>query len=95
MFTIINLTYTPQRSDLEVEYLVDGDVLTVVMDGVQEVFDFTGIEEGSMDEIIVESILVDPIVEAEKIGDTIELTVIRFYGIDEKHLFEEEWDGYN
>lgn len=85
---MINLIETPQRADIKAEYNVNGDVLTVKIGDVEEIFDFTGLEEGVAEEIIVEELPVNPIVSAEKIGDVINVTVIRFYGENEKHLFE-------
>lgn len=86
---MINLIETPQRADIKAEYNVNGDVLTVKIGEIEEIFDFTGLEEGRAEEIIVEELPVNPVLTAEKIGDVINVTVIRFYGEDEKHLFEE------
>jgi len=85
---MINLIETPQRADIKAEYIVNGDVLTVKMGDVEEIFDFTGLEEGVAEEIIVEELPINPIVSAEKTGNIVNVTVIRFYGEDEKHLFE-------
>ena len=85
---MINLIETPQRADIKAEYSVDGDVLTVKIGEIEEIFDFTGLEEGVAEEIIVEELPVNPIVSAEKTEDTINIKVIRFYGANEKHLFE-------
>lgn len=85
---MINLIYTPQRADIKAEYIVNNDVLTVKIDDVEEVFDFTGLEEGMAEEIIAEDIPINPIVSVEKTGDIINIKVIRFYTADEKELFE-------
>ena len=71
---MINLIETPQRNDfLRAKYTVNDDMLTVKIDNVEEVFDFTELEEGAVEEII---------------DDGLTVTVIRFYGKDEKKLFE-------
>lgn len=85
---MISLTKIPQRANIIVEYVVDNDILTVKIDDVEEVFDFTGLEEGIAEEIITEKLPLNPIISAEKTGDTINITVIRFYGEDEKEVFE-------
>ena len=89
---MINLIYTPQRADIKSEYIVNDDILTVIVDDgivkATEIFDFTGFEEGMAEEIITESLPVNPIISAEKIGDTVNITVIRFYDETEKELFE-------
>ena len=89
---MINLIETPQRADIKAEYIVNNDVLTVKINDVEEVFDFTGLEEGIAEEIIVEELSINPIISAEKIGDTVNVKVIRFYGQDEKGVFENGTD---
>ena len=53
---MINLIETPQRADIKAEYNVNGDVLTVKIGDVEEIFDFTGFEEGITEEIIAEEL---------------------------------------
>lgn len=89
---MIRLIKIPQRSDMIANYRVNNDVLSVEIAGHNEVFDFTGLEEGISEEIIIENLPLNPIIKAEKIGDTINIEVLRFYGYDEKELFE---NGYN
>lgn len=89
---MIKLIETPQRADIKAEYTINGDVLTVKINDVAETFDFTGLEEGIAEEIIVEELTINPIVNVEKIGDTVNVEVIRFYTFDEKELFEHGTD---
>lgn len=85
---MIKIIETPQRADMKIKYVVDGDILNVTIDGVTEEFDFTGLPEGRMTEVEPEILTINPIVTAEKIGDEITITLIRFYGEDEKEVFE-------
>ena len=85
---MINLIYTPQRADIKAEYTVNNDILTIKIDGTVETFDFTGLEEGTAEEIVTEILPINPIISVEKIGDEINVTVIRFYTFEEKELFE-------
>ena len=85
---MISLIYTPQRADTKAEYIVDNDILTIKIGKAQEIFDFTGLEEGKAEEVVVEKLPINPILSAEKIGDEINITVIRFYTFEEKELFE-------
>lgn len=85
---MINLIKTPQRADIKAEYKVDNDILTIEINGVSEVFDFTGPEEGVAEEIIVELLPINPIISVEKIGDTVNIQAIYFYGEGEKEVFE-------
>ena len=92
---MIHLIETPQRADIKVSYEVNDDVLIVTVDNVSETFDFTGLEEGVAEEIIAEGLPVNPIISAEKTGDTINIEVVRFYSAGEKHLYEVIKDGDN
>lgn len=85
---MINLTETPQRADIKAEYIVNNDILVVKINDITETFDFTGLAEGMAEEIIAEVLPINPILKVEKIGDTVNVTVIRFYGADEKEVFE-------
>lgn len=85
---MISLIETPQRADIKAEYAINDDVLTVIIDNKTEIFDFTGLEEGIAEEIIAEILSLNPIISAEKIGDIVNIKVIRFYNTDEKELFE-------
>ena len=85
---MINLIETPQRADFKAEYIANNDILIVTIGELTEIFDFTGLEEGIAEEIIAEVLPINPVVRVEKIGDIVNITVIRFYGEDEKEVFE-------
>lgn len=85
---MINLILTPQRSGFKAEYQISGDVLSIAIDGEFENFDFTGLEEGVAEEIIAEILPVNPVISVEKTGDIVTVEAIRFYGEDEKEVFE-------
>ena len=68
---MINLIETPQRADFKAEYIVNNDILTVKINDVTETFDFTGLAEGVAEEIAVETLPINPIISAEKIGETV------------------------
>lgn len=85
---MIRVIETPQRADMKINYVVDGDIINVTIDGITEEFDFTGLPEGRAEKIEPDELKVNPIVEAEKIGDEITIKLIRFYGEDERGVFE-------
>ena len=85
---MINLIETPQRADFKAEYIANNDILIVTIGELTEIFDFTGLEEGIAEEIIAEVLPINPVVRVEKIGDIVNITVIRFYGEGEKEVFE-------
>jgi hypothetical protein len=86
---MINLNLTPQRSDLKINYIIDNDVLTVIVDEIEEVFDFTDFPEGTAEEIFTDILPINPIIHVEKFGEDINVEAIKFYSLDEKHLYEE------
>jgi len=85
---MIKIIETPQRSDKRISYSVEGYILYVTIDGVTEEFDFTGLPEGQAEEISPDILQMNPIISADKVGDEITITLIRFYGEDEKEVFE-------
>lgn len=85
---MISLIYTPQRADFKAEYIVEDDTLTVKIGEAEETFDFTGLEEGVAEEIIVEELPVNPIITVKKTGKEINIKVIEFYTFEEKEEFE-------
>ena len=89
---MINLIEIPQRADAKVGYEVSNNILTITLDDVKEVVDFTQFGEGIAEEIEMENISLNPIIKAEKIGDIFNIKVLRFYSYEEKELFE---NGYN
>lgn len=89
---MINLIDIPQRADFKAEYITNNNVLTVKIDSIIENFDFTELAEGRAEEITIEALPLNPIISAEKIGENVNVKVIRFYTFEEKELFE---DVYN
>lgn len=85
---MITLIKTPQRADFKADYQVDNDILTIRIGETEEIFDFTGLEEGVAKEIIVENLPAHPIESAKKENGIITIVVRRFYDKDEKELFE-------
>lgn len=85
---MINLIKTPQRADFKISYETDKDKLIIKIDNTEEIFDFTGLPEGRAESIEPEVLPINPIISAEKTGDTITVLLIQFYGGEEAHLYE-------
>lgn len=85
---MIKITETPQYSSFKYTYEIEGDVLTLTMNKETEVLDLTELEDGKAESIELEVLPINPVVSIEKTGDTIEVTLIRFYDSDEKDVFE-------
>ncbi|MFH5834544.1 hypothetical protein ACHAL6_00535 [Proteiniclasticum sp. C24MP] len=85
---MINIIQSPQRSEKKISHIIDGDVLSVTIDGVTEDFDFSDLPEGYLEEIVPEILLTNPILSAEKTGDNIIIILTRYYSEDEKGAFE-------
>lgn len=83
------ITYSPQRSDNHIaSYELSDNVLTITINGVSEVFDFTDFTDGIAEEITPDKLPLNPIVSLEKINGEVHVTVIKFYGESEKHEYE-------
>lgn len=77
----MKLIMTPQRSDIDCVYSVTGEVLTVVMEGQTDSFDFTEMPDGVADGFC--SVLDPcPVLKAVKTNGKLSVTVISFYGED-------------
>lgn len=85
---MIKIIESPQRSDNKISYIVENDILTITIDNATEVFDFTGVPEGKAEEIESGALQINPIISAEKIGEEITITLLRFYSFEEKEMFE-------
>lgn len=86
---MIKIIEIPQQNDiLKTSYETNGDVLKITLDKTSEEFDFTGLPEGIADSIEPEVLKINPIISAEKVGDEIIISLIRFYGEEEKEVFE-------
>lgn len=85
---MIKIIETPQYSSYKYTYEIKDDILTLTMNEETEVLDLTELEEGRAESIELEVLPINPVVEIEKTGEVIEVTLIRFYDSDEKELFE-------
>lgn len=81
----------PQRSDFyTMSYEINNDILEITINGTSEVFDFTGLPDGVIDSLEIESLSINPIIEAKKEDGILTVSMIRFYGSEEKHIYEFE-----
>ena len=85
---MIKIIETPQYSQIKYTYEIEGDILTLEMNEEVEVLDLTDLPEGQAESIELEVLPINPVVSIEKTGEVIEVTLIRFYGEDEKEEFE-------
>ena len=85
---MIKIIETPQYATFKYAYEIKDNVLTLSMNEETEVLDLTELEEGQAEFIELEVLPINPVVSIEKMGEVIEVTLIRFYDDDEKELFE-------
>ena len=75
----MRVTYSPQRIDHTVSYAFDGDCITATMDGVSDVFDFSGLPDGEAAGI--ESVLDPcPVLAARRVDGELHVTLLRAIG---------------
>jgi len=75
----MRISYVPHRTDSVIEYAISTDRITVTMDGVQDVFDFSTMPDGETSEI--HSILDPcPVLNAKRVDGELHVTLIRPIG---------------
>lgn len=82
--------------DTRFTFACSGEVVTATLDGVSDVFDFSGFPDGHMDSSMVETILTqNPIISAERVDGLLSVEVINFIGEDasDEEKFP-EWEEY-
>ena len=81
-------------STRKMSYSVEGDILTVTINGVSESFDFSDLPDGkvSASGIEVEHLIDQPIFSVTKENGITTIELLVFYSDDEKEVFER---GYN
>ena len=68
---------SPQRSDRKIGYKIEGEKVIATIDNVTDIFDFSTMPDGIMDE--VETILdVNPIVSAKRIDGELYVELLNF-----------------
>lgn len=84
---------SPEYSNHTMSYGVSGDILTVTVNGVMDWIDFSQFPDGEAFFKDVDSILpVDPFFNIKKVDGVTTVTLRRFYGDDEKEVFESGYD---
>lgn len=70
----------PQRNDEDVlEYIFEGEIITVILNGEEDIFDFSTMPDGIATEI--ESTLsTNPVIEAERINGELRVQILNYIG---------------
>lgn len=68
--------WSPQRSNTDISYQFNGDVITVTLDGELDVFDFTNMPDGEASEI-TSSLDICPILSAKRVSGVLHVTLLR------------------
>ena len=83
----------PQYSNNKISYSISGDTLTITVNGVIDLIDFSQFPDGEASVGDIETSLpTNPILGIKKINGDTTVELFRFYGDDEKEVFE---SGYN
>lgn len=72
--------FYPQRRDLSQKIIIDKEIITITINDKTEVFDFTNMPEGKMDNIEIEILPFNPIVSAERINGVLKIEILKFHG---------------
>ena len=83
--------YSPQVSDKEIIYSFDGDIITATIEGMTDVFDFSGTSDGLLqlysaeppfEPLFITSLPLMPILSAKRENGVLQVEILRFIGAD-------------
>lgn len=72
---------SPVRSDRTIEYSYDGEVITAMIDGQSDTFDFSSVPEGILEKVETD-LPINPIVSAKRVDGTLYVELINFISAD-------------
>lgn len=86
---MIKIYFSPQRSDRQIEYSLNGETVTARIGTVKDTFDFSGLPDGELDrreDTQIKTILpVCPIISAKRINGILHLELLNWIGPDAPH----------
>ena len=83
---MIKIYFSPQRSDRQIEYSLNGEAVTARIGTVKDTFDFSGLPDGELDrheDTQIKTILpVNPVISAKRIDGLLYLELLNWIGKD-------------
>ena len=73
---------SPQRADKEIGYSIENEVITVELEGITEVYDFSEMPEGKAESIESEVFSFNPILSAKRENGILFVEVLNFIKAD-------------
>lgn len=77
----MNVLFSPQRSEKEIKYSFNGEVITAYFNSEQDVFDFSQVPEGKL-KAVETTLPINPIVSAERKEGVLYVELLNFIGED-------------
>lgn len=83
--------YSPQVSGQEIEYNFDGDKITATIDGITDIFDFSGTSDGLLqlysaeppfEPLFTTTLPIMPILSAKRENGVLQVEILRFIGAE-------------
>lgn len=80
--------YSPQyHPEGSLEYTFEGDKITATLDGVSDVFDFTGMTDGQVQSYgsnptLISDLPINPVLDAIKSNGVLSVRLVKFIGDD-------------
>lgn len=74
----MNILYSPQVSENEMEYSFEGEKVTIRINDITETFDFSVFEEGDILKNIESDLPVNPFIEIKRKEGILSLVLLRF-----------------
>jgi hypothetical protein len=78
---VMQIKYSPQRSDETIVYSYAGDVITCTYGGATDTFDFSGLPDGEAGKVET-TLAVNPIVSAKRVNGELRIELLYFHGPD-------------
>ncbi len=83
---MIKIYFSPQRSDRQIEYSLNGETVTARIGTVKDTFDFSGLPDGELDrheDTQIKTILpVCPVISAKRVDGILHLELLNWLGPD-------------
>jgi hypothetical protein len=75
----MRIIYTPQRADITCAVVIDGEILTIAVNGQSDTFDFTGTPDGKTARFN-STLPMNPLRSAERTNGELVVTLLHWYG---------------
>lgn len=77
----MKILFSPQVNENKLEYTFENDVITATLNGVTDIFDFSGMPNGNAN-AITSTLDTNPIISAKRVNNILYVELLNFIGED-------------